>query len=312
MQHSTTPAVLIPTRTESGSASRPSGDRPAATAVRMAVHQVTTCRWSFDEDVVGLRETGFDAVGIWRPKLAEYGEERAALRLQDAGLSVSSLSWAGGFTGSHGMSWDQAVEDVRDAVRSAVAVGAPCVVLASGTRRGHTRRHARRVVADGLKEIADFAASRGVALALQPLDPVHARTWSFLHGLDETLEVLDAVRHPAARLAFDAFALGREPGILRRVAEIASRTAVVKLADRIDPLRSERDHRVPGEGELPLVELVGAFQRAGYAGQFEIELWSDAVWTAPDYAHVLRSARNAFTPVAGSVPQPMPQPVPSA
>jgi sugar phosphate isomerase/epimerase len=114
------------------------------------------------------------------------------------------------------------------------------------------------------------------------------------------------VRHPAARLAFDAFSLGREPGIVRRVPEIVARTAVVKLADRIDPLRSERDHRVPGEGDLPLLELVTAFQRAGYAGHFEVELWSAAVWSAADYATVLRSVRSAFAPVAPTATQPMP------
>ncbi|MEZ6081693.1 MAG: hypothetical protein R3C56_40285 [Pirellulaceae bacterium] len=44
--------------------------------LRLAVSELSTFRWSFEEDVLHYHEIGFEAIGIWRPKLADYGEEK--------------------------------------------------------------------------------------------------------------------------------------------------------------------------------------------------------------------------------------------
>ncbi len=46
--------------------------------LRLSVNELSTFRWSFEEDVVHYRAEVFKAIGIWRAKLADYGEEKAA------------------------------------------------------------------------------------------------------------------------------------------------------------------------------------------------------------------------------------------
>ena len=83
---------------------------------RLAISEVTTFRWSFEEDVERYRAAGIRAIGVWRQKLADIGAEKGAALLRKAGLAVSSLQWAGGFTGSDGRTHEESLHDARQAI----------------------------------------------------------------------------------------------------------------------------------------------------------------------------------------------------
>src|SRR5205085_283482 len=105
---------------------------------RMSMHEMTTYHWSFLEDVSSYRSAGINAIGVWLQKLVEFGEERGAELLRESGLAVASLSYAGGFTGSDGYSFREAVDAALEAVDLAAELQASCLVLISGSRAGHT------------------------------------------------------------------------------------------------------------------------------------------------------------------------------
>ena len=79
--------------------------------LKLAMNEMTTYRWSFEEDIHYYAKAGFDAVGVWRQKLSDYGEEKGIELIAESGLHVSSLHWAGGFTGSDGRAHQDAVDD---------------------------------------------------------------------------------------------------------------------------------------------------------------------------------------------------------
>jgi sugar phosphate isomerase/epimerase len=255
------------------------------------MNEVTTLRWSLFDDVSGYRNAGIGALGIWRPKLAEFGEDRGIDLVRDSGLAVSSVSWVGGFTGQNRQSFDDAVAEARDVIHLAGQLEADAVTVISGGRCGHIRSHARRLLVDALCELGDDAARAGVALAVQPMHARFSNDWTFLNTLDETLDILDRCRHPAARIHFDAFHLHREPRLLERIREIAARTAVVQLGDWDGFLPSSRG--LPGDGAVPLAEIARSFLESGYDGHFEISVWSEQVWQA-DYNAVLADCVARF------------------
>src|SRR4029079_19126645 len=82
----------------------------------VSVNELTTYRWTFDEDVAQYRAAGFTAIGVWRQKLCDFGEEKGVELLADSGLAVSNLLWAGGFTGSDRRSVCDSIEDDDEAV----------------------------------------------------------------------------------------------------------------------------------------------------------------------------------------------------
>ena len=69
--------------------------RGVATMVRLAVNEMTTLRWSFEEDVHNYLAAGFDGIGIWRQKFDDFGEEAGIDFLAESGIDVSSLMWVG-------------------------------------------------------------------------------------------------------------------------------------------------------------------------------------------------------------------------
>jgi len=250
--------------------------------------EMTTYGWTFAEDVDEYCQAGIEAIGIWRAKLTEFGEERGIELVHDSGLSVSSVSWAGGFTGSNGHSFREAVDDARDAIRVAGALNADCLVIVSGSPAGHTANHARRLLTDALDMLGDLAAEQGVVLAVQPIHPLFAGEWTFLTTIDETLDVINRCNHDFVRMAFNVYHLWQEPRLLERIPEIARLVALVQLSDWRDPPRSENDRCLPGEGCIPLAGIIAAFAASQYAGFYELDIWSEELWNS-DYHEVMQA-----------------------
>ncbi len=91
---------------------------------RLSVNEMTTYRWSFEEDVSHYRAANIGAMGVWRQKLADFGEDKGIELLAQSGLAVSNLLWAGGFTGSDGHTYQESLKDAADAIRLAAQLRA--------------------------------------------------------------------------------------------------------------------------------------------------------------------------------------------
>ncbi|TXT21937.1 MAG: xylose isomerase [Planctomycetota bacterium] len=261
-------------RIESRRVPQPVGDRP-----KLSVNQSTTLRWSFEEDVVRYRLSGINAIGLWLPKLLEYGEERALDWLSENRLTVSTLSYAGGFTGAFGHDLADVLVETRGLIELAGALRAESLVVVSGPVNNHITKHATRLVVESLKELADDAAENGVTLSLMPMRKAFSKNWTFLNTLDEALVVLDRINHPSVRLAFDVFHLWPEKDLLQRLPELVSRIGVVQVSDAAPTAdRAEYDRVLPGEGVLPTEQILTGLIDAGYRGFVDYQIWSTSLW----------------------------------
>ncbi len=259
----------------------------------LSMNEMTTYRWSFDEDVQHYAAAGYRAVGVWRQKLADYGEEKGIELLADANLGVSSLLWAGGFTGSDGRTHRDSVEDAREAVQLASLMNAGCLVVYTGGRGGHTHNHARRLIKNAIKELEPIAAELGVTLALEPMHPGCATDWTFLTSFSDVIELLDGFDSPRVKIVLDTYHLCQDGTDLDSLAEIVPRTALVQLGDARQPPSGEQNRCRLGQGKIPLGPIVSHLTKAGYDGYFEIELLGEDVET-DDYATLLSDSKQVF------------------
>jgi sugar phosphate isomerase/epimerase len=259
----------------------------------LSISETTTFRWSFEEDVAQYAAAGIPAVGVWRHKLSDCGQARAVELLDGAGLAVSHLFWAGGFTGSDGRSYRESVADAAEAVRTAAALNCRTLVVYTGPRAGHTANHARRLAQSALEELASLATELDVTLAVEPMHPGCAAEWTFLTSLDDTLALLAAVGHPRVRMVFDVYHLGQQPGLADRVAEALPHIAIVQLGDARGAPDGEQNRCRLGQGTVPLAEIVAALRAAGYDGYYDVELLGEEI-EADDYRSLLDHAKEAF------------------
>jgi sugar phosphate isomerase/epimerase len=260
---------------------------------RLSMNEMTTFRWSLEEDLANYAEAGIPAIGVWRRKLSDCGEERGIELLAKSGLEVSNLLWAGGFTGSDGRTFRESVDDALEAVRLAAAMRASCLVVYSGARAGHTHNHARRMLREALRELSAAAADFDVMLALEPMNPQSAGEWTFLTSLDEALSLVDAVESPHVKLVFDTYHFGLQAGLLERLRHLAPRIAVVHLGDCKQRPDGENNRCRLGQGRVPLAEIVATLESAGYQGYFDVELLGEEI-EASDYRELLEHSKAAF------------------
>lgn len=275
--------------------------RPVVVSVqpRLSISQITTFRRKLHEEVSAIAAAGFEGIGLCRSKTSEHDDETVAAVLNEFGIRAASLSWAGGFTGSLKFSYEEALEDAREALQQAIRLKAETLVILTGSQNGLTVRHCRRIVTDALLLLADEAGDHGVRLALLPMSPRYQQEKTFLHTVDEALKLLDDLNHPQIGLGFDTFQSWQTPRLLERIPELAPRTFLVQLSDsEVDP-RDEMDRRLPGQGALPLPEIVQQFLASGYQGFFDVQVWSENVWRLPQSEVI--AACQRFVPTASGV-----------
>ena len=259
---------------------------------QLAISEVTTFRWSFEEDVERYQAAGIPAIGVWRQKLADVGEEKGVRLLQRAGLSVSSLQWAGGFTGSDGRTHEESLDDARQAIRTADALRAGCLIIHSGARGVHTYKHARRIFRQALEKLLPLAEERGIPLAVEPMHS-DCGEFTFLHCLDETLDLVAGFDSPALGIALDTGHWGHHPQLLKRLPQLTPRLALVQLGDSRQPPRGEPNRCQLGDGTVPLREIVQRLAARGYDGDYEVELMGEEIEVA-NYQDILSRSARAF------------------
>lgn len=260
---------------------------------RLSINELTTFRWSFDEDVQGYRDAGLDGISVWRQKLADFGEERGIELLLESGLCVSSLLWAGGFTGSDGKSFKESIEDAKAAIRLAGAMSAGCLIVYTGPRAGHTHNHARRLLRGALEEILPLADAVDVDLAIEPMHAGCAADWTFLTQLDEAIDLVNGFGAPRLKLAFDTYHLCQNGSTLAKLREIVNHIAIVQLGDAKEPPHGEPNRSPLGAGRLPLADVVRTLEAAGYQGFYDVELIGEEIERA-DYQELIAQSKRAF------------------
>ena len=275
------------------------GDPPAprTRTPRLALGQPTTRRWTLEEDLAAVDAAGLDAVGLWNGKFRGRTRRAVSRAVRESGVAVTSLSWVGGFT--HGDAFDrkQAWYEAKEAVKLAAAVGAGCVCVTTGGPGGFTANHASgSLIPESLRRLAAFAAEFDVRLAVQPLGGRLGRN-SVVRDVYSTLDLLDRTGRPNVGMVLPTTLMAQDPSLVNRVEEFASRVELVKLADcRTDATRCDtcREGRMPGDGSLPLATLIRRLERAGYAGDYELDVWNSADWRTAHHAADLRRARDRF------------------
>lgn len=261
--------------------------------LRLAINELTTYRWTLEQDLESYRQAGINGIGVWRQKLTDYGVQQGVELVFESGMEVSSLQWAGGFTGNDGSSHRESIQDGFDAIELAAAIQANCLTTYTGGRGGHTRSHAKRLAVSAIRELANYASDLDVTLAIEPMHRGCGRDWTFLHDLDRSLEFLDAVDCDNVKLLFDTYHFGGRPDILDKIPMLTDRIALVQLGDALGQPFGEQDRCPLGHGELPLQDIVQCLQESGYDGFYEIELLGQQIEVL-DYASLLDQSCNAI------------------
>ncbi|HIF01664.1 MAG TPA: sugar phosphate isomerase/epimerase [Planctomycetes bacterium] len=132
-----------------------------------------------------LERRRVDLVSVRRQRAMRIGPARLKAVLDDTGLGVCTVGFAGGFTGSLGCGYKAAVDDTRRALELAAELKAHAVIVAPGSRERHTYNHAQRTIRDGLEDCLDDALRLRINMVL-PLNAIFGNRKDVFHPRDDS------------------------------------------------------------------------------------------------------------------------------
>jgi sugar phosphate isomerase/epimerase len=262
----------------------PAGDRRLQ---RLSLNQATTKRLTVAEAVAACERAGLAHIGLWREPVDAQGLDQTRRLVTAGGLQVSSLCRGGFLTGIGESARSSALQDNRRAIDEAAALAARCLVMVVGGLPEGSRDldGARARVADALAELAPYAGSAGVRLALEPLHPMYCADRAVLSTLGQALDIAETFPPEQVGVVVDTFHVWWDPNVKTQIARAGHRIASFQVCDWILPIPADAllARGMMGDGSIDFPLLASAVEQAGYQGPIEVEIFNADVWaTEPD------------------------------
>lgn len=251
--------------------------------MRLALNGATTMKADLVEDIRAASAAGFDCLEIWATKLRKFlatattAELKA--RLAEAGLEPYSINSIERITFRAEHAHAELLEECEELCLIASEIGCPYVVVVPGLLpAGASWPEVVEESTTVLTELGRIAERRGVALAFeflgQPLCSVQT--------LAQADEIVKRVARPGVGLVLDSFHFYAGGSELSSIDELdPERLFIFHINDAEDRPREQLEdkHRLlPGQGILPLREIIGGLRRIGYDRVASVEIFRPEYW----------------------------------
>jgi sugar phosphate isomerase/epimerase len=248
---------------------------------RFGISEFTTWPWSFERDVERYAAHGVDAIEICEFKLDrdDYGPQLRSVAASGLGVSSVQSTVHSLFPDSLSPSPRRPADRLRhmktaiERISPHVPGGTPFVAITGAAPAGDTRLVYDTCV-EAFADLAGFAAARDVRIAFEPLNPVLLNTDTALWGLDQALELVRRIDHPALGICLDSWNVFQTPDLHRVIRECEDRIFLVQISDWRRP-RSGADRVCLGDGIIDNASIVRWARESGYPGPYVLEIFSD-------------------------------------
>lgn len=196
-----------------------------------------------------------DQTGIEALVCGAFGSDRD-ISSEDAGIRASGLQYV------------KTCIDIAAELRSPLVSG-PMYSATGKTRlRSETEKQQQLTWAvENLREAADYAAERGIKLAVEPLNRFET---DFLNTVEQGLAFFDQVDKDNVGFLIDTFHMNLE--------EKSIPDAIRRAGAKVFNFHScENDRGIPGTGHVPWTEVVSALNDIGYGGPVVIESFTTEI-----------------------------------
>lgn len=261
---------------------------------RLGIHTITTKPWSLQECIFEYERVGVRGITVWRDCLHAAGIPEARRMLEQSGLEVISLCRGGFFPGATKGERQKAIDENRTIIEEAAAIGAPLIVLVCGAQPGIPLADARRQIQEGIAAVLPDAAAANVKLAIEPLHPMYADSRSAINTLRQANDMVEALADPHVGVTVDVYHLWWDPELMEEIGRARSWLFSFHVSDWRTPTRDLlNDRTLMGKGCIPLRQIRGWVEQAGFTGFVEVEIFSNEYWSW-DQREFLRDICRAY------------------
>ena len=234
---------------------------------RLSVDAMCSFRWSFDQDLALWKEVGIRHAGLLIAKLQDDPEGKMK-QLDEAGIRAATLITEA-FELREPDSWDQTRAAQRAAIDLAAAHGGHSIYFTPGRTTGLSWNEDLDRLADAIAPTVAYGKERGV---LASIEPSLRTSVSFINTLRDGI---DAAERTGRSIVADFGNMWMERDFRETVARAVPHLALMQIGDVVvgsmgRPAPGGRAHI--GEGELPVERMMRDVLDAGYTEVFDLEV----------------------------------------
>ena len=220
----------------------------------------------YDGVEIPIFNTNPDSWKSWRIKLDELGLERIAVTIN--GPEHNQIS-SDPLIRKSTLERNKKALDCAKVLGSSLMTGPFHSALGAFTRTQVTLEE-KKWAAENLRELAEYAQSLDITLGLEYLN----RFESYLVScLDELIDLVNEINHPACKIMFDTFHANIEEKSLPK--------AIEKLGDKLVHIQlSENDRATLGQGHIDFPSILKALHNINYTGMVSVEAFSSKLSAA--------------------------------
>jgi 2-keto-myo-inositol isomerase len=272
----------------------------------LGLNGATTMKANLVTDIQVAAQAGYDYLEIWTEKLDDFLQHNSIYKLKEMldesnlkPLSVNSLD---DFTFQPEAKFQEIQQRCAVLCERAMHLNCHCLVVCPSPLPSLevTREEVKRETTEKLQILLRISKGYGVGLAFEFLgEPIYS-----VKDLAFCNEIVEEINDPSLGLVIDVFHFyigGSTLDSIRRVDP--KKLSIVHLNDAEDlPKDSLKDkHRLlPGEGILPLRDILSEIKRIGYQGPYSIELFRPEYWEW-DHSRLAIEAKERMATILASL-----------
>jgi len=263
---------------------------------RLCIHTITTKPLGFELACDRFAALGVQGISIWRDAVAGLAPGTVKSCLKNNDLSAVSYVRGGFFPALQAEKRAQALEDNILMLQEAADMEIPMLVLVCGAEPGQSLQTSRDQIKAGIEALLPRAHELDVKLAIEPLHPMYADTRSAITSLKQANELTEYFQDEYLGIAVDVYHLWFDEDLetqIRRCGKNRKLFAYHICDWKVPTTDMLNDRGLMGEGCIPLKQIRGWMEEAGFTGFHEVEIFSHKFW-AEDQDHFLNRILNAY------------------
>jgi 2-keto-myo-inositol isomerase len=262
--------------------------------MRLGFNGATTQTSDLATDIRIAGQAGYDVIELRDDKLDRFltqgSLDDVRRMLHEAGVAAWTINAISrvGVDGAAGT--ERAVARCRQLSRSAQAIECPWVLVVPGPTEGRTDVQVMSDTVATLGKMADAAAEFGISVAFEFM----GFPWAAIRDVAGAWAVVQETNRPNLGIIVDTSHFYAGSSTLESIKQVDPKRLVVLHINDVEdvPKPDITDgHRLyPGEGVIPLQDILGAVRATGWDGVLSVELFREEYWRQDPLA-VAREAK---------------------
>lgn len=253
---------------------------------KLCVHTITTKPWSIEEAIDNYAAAEVSGISVWRQWLEGRDPRAVGDKIREAGLTAVSLCRGGFFPAAGASGRQAAIDDNLRAIDEAAELGTPLIVLVCGAAPDVPLPEARKQIQKGIEAVLPHAEANSITLAIEPLHPMYADSRSAINTLKQANDMCAAIDSPHVGVVVDVYHVWWDPDLEQEIKRCGASgwLDAFHICDWLTPTKDLlNDRGLMGKGCIPVRQIRGWVEAAGFCGFNEVEIFSDRHWSTDQH-----------------------------